>query len=185
MLGDGYDARVSRHPSTPGSPRIFLLGMMGSGKSTVGRALSRRTGWPFVDNDELVRRATGRTARELVADGGETALRSAESAALAEGIAWPAPAIVAVAAGVVLDEDDRRRLADIDHVVWLTAPPYTLAGRAAGAAHRPWLEDDPLAWFASVTAERDPLYREVADLVVDTSRQAPEDAAAQILASLG
>lgn len=161
------------------------MGMMGSGKSSVGRALSRRTGWPFVDNDELVRRATGRSARQILADDGEQALRAAESAALDAGMAWPAPAIVAVAAGVILDPADRARLVAADPVVWLTAPVDVLAGRAAGALHRPWLEEDPLAWFVGVMAEREPLYRAAADMVVDTRDGGPEAAADQILAQLG
>ena len=66
-------------------PRIVLLGMMGSGKSSVGRALSDRTGWPFVDNDALVERATGRTARQLLAEEGEGPMRAALRASALRG----------------------------------------------------------------------------------------------------
>jgi shikimate kinase len=157
--------------------RVLLIGMMGSGKSSVGRALAERTGWPFVDNDELVQRATGRTARELVADGGEPALRAAESAALGEGVRIEPPVIVATAAGTILDPDDRRLLDDSGLAVWLRAPINVLVGRATGAEHRPWLETDPAGWMATALAAREPLYASIADLEIDTSRVAPRDAA--------
>lgn len=160
--------------------RVVLLGMMGSGKSSVGRALADATGWPFVDNDELVEAATGRTARQLLAEQGEAAMRAAESAALRRAVAVEPPAIVATAAGTVLDPDNRRRVAAGGFVVWLHAPPDVLAARAAGASHRPWLDDDPVAWFARAAAERDSLYAAVADLVIDTGAMDPPTSAARI-----
>jgi shikimate kinase len=165
-------------------PRIVLLGMMGSGKSSVGRALSDRTGWPFVDNDALVERATGRTARQLLDEEGEGPMRAAESAALAAGLALPAPVIVAAAAGTILADADRDAMADAGFVVWLRAPAEVLAARAAGAEHRPWLEDDPVAWFRTTLSERDALYADVADLAIDTSTADPAAAALAILDAL-
>src|SRR3954453_10527921 len=88
------------------SPRLVLLiGMMGSGKSTVGRELAAVTGRPFLDNDELLERRTGRTARDL-RNAGVDALRDGEAQALHEGIAEPPPVIIGVAAGIVLREAD-------------------------------------------------------------------------------
>lgn len=163
----------------PGVPpaRVLLVGMMGSGKSSVGRALAERTGWRFVDNDELVERATGQTARELVADGGEPALRAAESAALREGVRIEPPVIVATAAGTILDPGNRRLMDDAGLAVWLRAPISVLVQRAVGAEHRPWLETDPAGWLASALAEREPLYASITDVEIDTSRVAPADAA--------
>lgn len=157
--------------------RVLLLGMMGSGKSSVGRALSERTGWPFVDNDALVERATGLTARELLRDRGEDAMRDAESHALRAGLAVAAPAIVATAAGTILREEHRRAIAGGGLVVWLRAAPDVLAARAVGAAHRPWLDDDPVAWFERTIAERAPLYRSIAGIEVDTGTSDPGAAA--------
>lgn len=169
----------------PAQPlRILLVGMMGSGKSSVGRALASRSRWPFYDNDVLLERATGRTARDLATEAGERALREAESAALREGLALEAPAIIGVAAGVLLDDDDRARIDDGGFVVWLRAAPEVLAGRAVGGHHRPWLEDDPAGWFRRTIAERGPLYAEVADLVIDTGATTPMQAAEQIEAAL-
>ena len=165
------------------APRVLLVGMMGSGKSSVGRALAARTGWPFLDNDALVERATGRTAREL-ADAGEAALRAAESAALDAGLAIDPPAIVGVAGGVLMDPASRERVAAGGFVVWLRAPAEVLAERAVGAEHRPWLGGDALAWFRRTLAERDHLYTSVADLEVDTATQTPREAAEAILSAL-
>ena len=167
-----------------GAPRILLVGMMGSGKSSVGKALAERTGLPFVDNDALVERATGRTARELAEDG-EMALRSAESAALRAGLDVQPPAIIGVAGGAVLDPVDRERIGEGGFVVWLRAPADVLAARAAGAEHRPWLDGDSEGWFRRKLAEREPLYAEVSDLEVDTGSTTAAEAAEAIAAALG
>jgi shikimate kinase len=169
-------------PSRP--PRVVLLGMMGSGKSSVGRALSERTGWRFVDNDELVQEATGRTARQLLAERGEAAMRAAESAALHAGVALAPPVIVATAAGTILDPNHRERLRDAGFVVWLHAPAEALAARAVGADHRPWLEEDPVGWFRAALEERAPWYREISDLEIDTASRDPSEAAQTILSVL-
>jgi shikimate kinase len=141
--------------------------MMGSGKTTVGRALASRTGWPYRDNDVLLERATGRTARELALES-TAALRDAEAASLRLALREPEPAIVAAAAGVVLDPTLREALRVAGSVVWLHAPPEVLAERSRRGSHRPWLDADPAAWFATTARERGPLYRAVADLEVDT-----------------
>lgn len=168
---------------TSGTPRILLVGMMGSGKSTVGRELAERTGIPFVDNDALVERATGRTARQL-ADEGEAALREAESAALRAGLAVEPPAIIGVAGGAVRDPEDRERIGSGGFVVWLRAPANVLAARAAGAEHRPWLDGDTEGWFRRTVAQRDPLYVQVSDLEIDTGATSPPEAADAIVAAL-
>jgi shikimate kinase len=168
----------------PGDVRILLLGMMGSGKSSIGEALHRQTGWPFVDNDVLVEAATGHTARELLARRGEAAMRAAETAALETALALPPPVIAATAAGTILDAGNRRRLAGGGFVVWLQAPAEVLALRAVGAAHRPWLDHDPVAWFRTALDERTRLYESVADVAVDTSRLTPDECAATVLEAL-
>ena len=163
-----------------GPCRVLLVGMMGSGKSTIGRLLADATGWPYVDNDEFVLRAHGATPRTLLAERGEAAMRGAESEALASGIALPPPAIIGVAAGVILDADDRETLRGGGIVVWLRASADDLAVRAAGAEHRPWLDADPGAWMTAALLEREPLYASVADHVVDTDTAAPEETVARL-----
>lgn len=163
--------------------RVVLLGMMGSGKSSVGVALAKRTGWPFIDNDALVEQATGHTARELLATRGEEAMREAESLALRTGLTMP-PAIVATAAGTILDAGDRAQIKQGGFVVWLQADAETLAARAVGAEHRPWLDRDPVGWFQTALEERTPLYAAVADMVVDTGTARPDEAAEAIVTRL-
>jgi shikimate kinase len=165
----------------PRPTRVLLLGMMGSGKSSVGRALAERTGWPFIDNDALVERATGQTARELLRERGEDVMREAESAALRTGLGIPAPAIVATAAGTIMRPEDREAIDGGGLVVWLHASAEVLAGRAVGAEHRPWLDDDPVGWFTRTIEERASLYREVADLEIDTGSVNPAAAAERVV----
>ncbi len=165
--------------------RILLIGMMGSGKSSVGRELATRTGWPFADNDTLVQRATGSTARGLLAQSGEPGLRRAEAEALAVALSLPPPVIAAVAAGTVLDAGNRRAISGAGFVVWLRAPVGVLVARSADADHRPWLEGDASGWFEAALAERGPLYARLADLELDTSDLDPAGATARILDAIG
>lgn len=164
--------------------RVLLVGLMGSGKTTVGRALAEQTGWPYLDNDDLLEQATGRSPREIVAAAGEVALRVAESDALDAALAAPPPRICGVAAGTVTSPRNRRALAAGGIVVWLTADPQTLAARAVEQINRPWLETDAEAWLREAAAERAPLYAEIADLVIDTEDQPPDEIAATIRAEL-
>lgn len=172
--------------------RVVLVGMMGSGKTSVGRALARATGWAFLDNDALVQRATGRSAPALLHERGEDALREAEAAALGEGLAVPPPVILDVAGGVVTRARDRDRLRDVADragreagiVVWLRARVETLARRVGTGAGRAWLDGDPETALRRLYAGREPLYAEVATDVVDVDDRGPEQVADRIIAAL-
>jgi shikimate kinase len=169
--------------------RVVLVGMMGSGKTTVGRRLSELTGWPLHDNDDLVQRLFDATPRQILAEQGELKLREAESTALAAALAARAPAIVAAAAGTILDGENREELKRLRRgeaavVVWLQASPATLATRSIGAEHRPWLDTGGSAWIDSAAAERGPLYASVADLVIDTEGRSAAAVAQQLLESI-
>jgi shikimate kinase len=161
--------------------RVILVGMMGSGKTTVGQLMSDRTGWPYLDNDELLDRLFGATPRQVLAQSGEARLREAESSALALGLESPAPCIIGAAAGTILDEPNRRLVREAGVVVWLRASAETLNVRAFGAEHRPWLETGGEAWVRSTVLERDPLYASVAGVVVDTDRRQPDEIAEETL----
>jgi shikimate kinase len=161
--------------------RLILIGMMGSGKTTAGRSLSRATGWPYFDNDELLRSLSGRSAADLGADG-EAILRAAEAAALAEALQKTEPCIVSAAAGVVLTEQSRRAMHGAGLVIWLRARPETLAGRVRGSVDRPWLEGDALQWMRQTAREREPLYADVADVTLDVDDLGSDEVAASILA---
>lgn len=158
--------------------------MMGSGKTTVGRLLARRTRWPLHDNDELVLRLFDATPRQILASGGEARLRAAESEALAMGLEAPSPCIVGAAGGTILDEANRRSLRGAGVVVWLRVTPDTVATRAMGAAHRPWLDTGGESWIRDAVAERNPLYASVADLTVDADDRTSAKVAAEILGHL-
>lgn len=161
--------------------RLLLVGMMGSGKSTIGRLLADATGWPYLDNDELVARTRGATSRAIAQRGGTDAVRAAESAALAIGLTQEPPCIIGVAAGTVLDPENRARMRDGGIVVWLDADPLTLATRAVGGAHRPWLDDDPKSWMRETAERRAPLYAELADIRADTGSEGPSGSVRSIV----
>jgi shikimate kinase len=166
-------------------PRVLLIGMMATGKTTIGRALAARTGWPYVDNDELLVRAAGLTARDLLARDGEAALRAAESDVLTALLELPQPVVAGVPGGVVLDPADRARLRAGGHVVWLRAAVATLVQRVGDASDRPWLGNDPAAALARLDAVRAPLYEQVAAQVVDVDDRTPDEIVTTILAATG
>jgi shikimate kinase len=110
-------------------------------------------------------------------------MRRHEAAALFDALADDEPRVIAAAAGVVLDAGNRERLNASDaEVVWLTADPALLAPRTATRAHRPWLDDDPVGTLRRMYAEREPLYREVADRVVAVDGLTPDEVVDRIVA---
>jgi shikimate kinase len=165
---------------------LVLVGMMGSGKTSVGTQVAARLGRPLLDSDAVIEERTGRTVREIFETDGEAAFRRLESDALAASLASPEPSVVAAAGGTVLDPANRRLLdADGTTVVWLDAEPATLAERVRAGDHRPLLGDDPGAALARLDGERRALYREVADHRIDVDDRSPEEAVAAVLALLG
>jgi len=164
--------------------RLLLVGMMGAGKTTVGRMVAERLGCPYVDSDAEVAADTGRSAPEILATDGEAALRAAESAALREAVSRPVPVVMSVAGGAVLDAGNRALIRDSGTVVWLRATPATLAKRVGDGAGRPLLGEDPAAALIRLDEVRRPLYAEVADVVVDVDDLTPAEAADRVLASV-
>jgi shikimate kinase len=156
---------------------VVLVGMMGSGKTTVGRLLADRLDRPFFDSDEMVEARTGHTVAELFEASGERGFRAEEAAALADGLADRAPSVIAAAGGTVLDPTNRRLIrqagADDGLVVWLHADLAVLADRVVTGTHRPLLSDDPRIDLERLMAAREPLYAEVADLRLE-SEDRPE-----------
>jgi len=146
---------------------VVLVGLMGSGKTTVARIVADRLGRRVIDTDALIERAAGRSVRQIFVEDGEEAFRSLETTALVEALASPVAAVIAAAGGVVLREANRAALKKANaKIVWLCATPALLVGRAMSGGHRPLLDDDPAATLQQMHETRDPLYREVADVIV-------------------
>ena len=165
--------------------RVLLIGMMGSGKTSVGREIQARTGWPYVDNDDAVLRDTGLPTRALHEQRGTHALRAAESHVMHAALVAPPPYVAGIAAGVVESPEDVAALTAADaFVVYLHTPLDVLIRRVGSGVGRPWLQPDPATALRVLSQGREPLYREVADLVVDTSVGDAASHADQVVAAL-
>lgn len=149
---------------------VVLVGLMGSGKTTVGRRVAAALDRHFVDADEALEAITDRTVAEVFAEDGERGFRAIEADVLEELLEHHEPAVIASGGGVVLNGENRHRLRQANvTTVWLDASPAFLASRAQAKAHRPLLAgpESPRAILERLHAERAELYREVADVVID------------------
>jgi shikimate kinase len=165
---------------------IVLVGMMGAGKSSVGRALAAKLDRTLLDSDEMIEARTGRTVREIWQADGEPAYRLLETDVLVEALAAPTPSVIAAAGGIVLSETNRRALADSDaYVVWLLADVDVLLRRVRNGGHRPLLDDDPEGTLRRMFAEREPLYREVADAIVSVDNRSVNEVAHAVVRCCG
>jgi shikimate kinase len=161
--------------------RIWLTGMMGSGKSTVGSELADRLGWRLVDTDAEVEHRAGRAIAELWAEQGEPAFRSLEARVIEEVAGMPGAAVISVGGGAVVDPGNRSRMSASGLVVWLRAEVGTLVDRVGAGETRPLLGGDPKGALARVAEARRAYYSE-ADLVVDVDEVDPDEAASTIVA---
>jgi shikimate kinase len=149
---------------------VVLVGLMGAGKTTVGKLLASRVGWSFSDSDRWVEQKTGVTIPVIFDLEGEEGFRRRESNALEEILALDC-VVLATGGGIVLREENRSSLKGAGLVVYIDVAPELLYARTRHDRNRPLLQvADPLARLRQLLAEREPLYREVADLVVDGNR---------------
>lgn len=164
------------------NPPVVLVGMAGSGKSTIGPLLARRLGVDFVDTDREVERRAGCSVGELFAREGEEAFRSCERSVL-EWALSRADSVVATGGGVVVDPVNRSRLEGV-HTVWLAASRDRLLARVGNGSGRPLLTGNPAERVTSLLRERSGWYLEVAETTVDTSERTPAEVVNAILDAL-
>jgi shikimate kinase len=165
--------------------RIVLLGLMGSGKTTMGKALATKLAWPLLDSDFQLERSTGLTAREIRDADGTDALHRAEAAALLDALDGPGPAIVAAAASTIEDPAARAAIGRPGIIpIWLRASPAVLARRFGGKAHRPIYGSDPEAVAREQALVRDPLFAALNPIVIEVDRQSPTRSVEAALAAI-
>ena len=157
---------------------LWLIGMMGTGKSTVGRLVAVRSKAPFVDLDEAIEAAEGRTIPEIFAAAGEDAFRAVEADAV-EGVAGR-PVVVATGGGAVTRPGVAARMRRSGTVVWLDASPSLLLERVGSGDGRPMLEGDPRQRLEELAARRAPAYRAAAHHRVEVGGRSPEEIADEV-----
>jgi shikimate kinase len=163
---------------------LVLVGLMGAGKTTVGRRCAIDLGREFVDTDDVViALAGGATIDEIFSAGGEPKFRELERQAVADVCASPAPLVIGCGGGTVVDVDNRRRVRDTGFVVWLQAPVAVLADRVGDGATRPLLAGDAVGSLRRLAAMREAAYEASADAAVDTADRSVDDVVDAVLES--
>jgi shikimate kinase len=154
-----------------GTRNVFLVGLMGAGKTSVGRILAKRLGKHFIDSDHEIEARTGVRVPVIFEIEGEDGFRAREAQVL-DALTSLTDVVLATGGGAVLRPENRAALSSRGFVIYLRAQPRDLWQRTRHDRNRPLLQtDDPLGRLQELYDVRDPLYREVADLVMDTGRQ--------------
>ena len=152
-------------------PRVLLIGLPGTGKSSVGRRVAERLGVEFADSDSMIEVRAGRSIPRIFAEDGEPTFRQLEASVVADALT-KFTGVLALGGGAVLTESTKQAIAASGiPVVLLHTQLATLANRVGTGAGRPLLADDPGHRLAELAAVREPVYRALAALVVDTERR--------------
>jgi shikimate kinase len=166
--------------------QVVLVGLSGTGKTSVGRRVAGRLERAFFDADAEIEERTGRTVRDIFAADGEPAFRELEAEVMADLLASDEPAVIAAGGGAIVTEATRALLRRPEvFVVWLTATPEFLASRTGKKAHRPLLDGDPVTALQTLASARAAWYEEVADVALDVQpahRAAPKHEAKESIA---
>lgn len=169
FLDDSYGHSMNESSTPP--KNLVLIGFMGCGKSTIGRELHDRLGYPLVDMDQLIEEKAGKSIPEIFKDDGEAHFRDLETSTLKELCQPDAPRrIISTGGGVIGREENRALLQDLGYVVWLKAPADVILQRTSKNKNRPLLQtENPMEQIESLMKVRDPLYEETAHLKLDTA----------------
>lgn len=169
---------------SPRQPNIVLIGLMGSGKTTVGRIVAQMIGFKMIDTDHLIVDTAGKSIPEIFATEGEAAFRQHESAAL-RSLLGKRGCVIATGGGIVTQPRNLAILRHLGYTVWLDADPERLARRTAMNTNRPLLngEENPKAKLERLLTERKPLYKSLADLRIKTAELTPQETAYGVMES--
>jgi shikimate kinase len=175
---------MATSPASGSSEHILLVGMMGAGKSSVGKRLADKLDLPFFDVDTWIQDEEGVPISTMFETRGESAFRELEARVLASFLANPNASVLSVGGGAVTESRNRTAFND-QRVVWLRASPATLASRVGDGSDRPLLAGkDAAAELARLSQIREPMYTEVADVVVDVDDLALDDVVDRVAAAL-
>jgi len=166
---------------------LILIGYRACGKTCVGKRASGFLGLPFYDTDELTQRKTGKTVREIVQEGGWSAFRKSEKAAIGE-VARQDGVVIALGGGAVMEPGNVEALKGKGYFIWLRAEEETLRqrmrGDGASPEQRPPLMSPGIGDEKELLAKRNPVYRALADLIIDTTGRSIDEVAEEILAAI-
>jgi len=163
---------------------VFLVGPMGAGKSTIGRQLARELGYEFLDSDRVIEERTGVDNPFIFDMEGEAGFRKRESGVIDE-LTQRSGIVLATGGGAVLDPANRRHLAARGTVIYLRTSVDQQLARTARDKKRPLLQtEDPRARLEALFSERDPLYRAIADVQVETDGRSVRDVVREIVRTL-
>lgn len=166
---------------------IVLVGLMGSGKTSVGRVLARRLDRRFVDLDKRIVAGVGLSIPEIFDRDGEEGFRALESVTLGSVLAEDEPLVLATGGGAVVRPENVELLRSAGVVVWLRGTPETLAGRVGEGKGRPLLtsgEESIVDRLSRLAAERADAYRAAAHHVVDIDRRTRDQVVDEVIAAL-
>ena len=163
---------------------IVVVGLMGAGKTSIGKRVAKRLGLEFVDSDDELERRTGHTARELLAVHGTSGLHAQEADVVRDALRAEEPTVIGAPASIVLDpamRDELRR----QYVVWLRADPHWLVEKMATSSNeqRPYVDRDPSVLVRQHEARKD-LYQQVASYVAESTRRDKDEVADEIVAAI-